>query len=161
MNADELAAILDKHKKWLIKDSDGERANLRGANLRGANLSEADLSEADLSRADLRDADLRWADLIEADLSEADLRWADLIEADLSRAKGLLLLPVQDMRGHSFIHAVQCGDEWRIRGGCRDFSIAEAKDHFGERYKDREFGDLMLYAIDWLEAKINNKEETT
>ena len=40
--------ILEKHKKWLSGDKEGERADLSGAD-----LSEADLCEADLRRADL------------------------------------------------------------------------------------------------------------
>lgn len=43
MTKEELALILDKHKKWLKDDPDGERANLRGADLSSADLSSADL----------------------------------------------------------------------------------------------------------------------
>ena len=53
MTKEELALILDKHKKWLNDDPDGERADLSGADLRRANLSGADLSGADLRRANL------------------------------------------------------------------------------------------------------------
>ena len=97
---------IDKHKKWLNKESGGKIANLSEANLRGANLSKidlrwanlsgaylrgADLSGANLSGAylrgaDLSGADLRWTDLVGADLREADLRWADLSGAYLSGA---------------------------------------------------------------------------
>ena len=43
MTKEELALILDKHKKWLNDDPDGERANLSGADLRGADLSGANI----------------------------------------------------------------------------------------------------------------------
>lgn len=43
MNKSELAAILDKHQKWLNNEPSGERANLCGADLRGANLRDANL----------------------------------------------------------------------------------------------------------------------
>ena len=79
MNSVELKAILDLHKKWLIKEPDGKRANLYMADLRGA-----DLSGAYLSGAKLRGADLRGADLSGADLSGTNLRVANLIGADLS-----------------------------------------------------------------------------
>ena len=51
MTKEELALILDKHKKWLNDDPDGKRADLSyadlsGANLRGANLRGASLSDA-------------------------------------------------------------------------------------------------------------------
>ena len=43
MTKEELALILDKHKKWLNDDPDGKRAN----------LSDADLSDADLRGANI------------------------------------------------------------------------------------------------------------
>lgn len=74
--------ILEKHKKWLLGEGGGERANLRDANLCGA-----DLRGADLCGADLRGADLRGADLCDANLSWANLRGANLSWADLSGAE--------------------------------------------------------------------------
>lgn len=68
MTKEELQVILEKHKKWLNGEMDGERADLR---------------EADLRRADFQGADLR-----EANLQEANLRGADLWEAkNIDRAK--------------------------------------------------------------------------
>ena len=58
MTKEELALILDKHKKWLNDDPDGERADLRGADLRGADLRRVDLSDADMRGADMRGANL-------------------------------------------------------------------------------------------------------
>ena len=91
MTQEELAKILELHKKWLNGEEGGERANLSGANLSGADLRRADLRWAnlrcaDLSGANLSGADLRCADLSRAALSGADLRWANLSEADLRRA---------------------------------------------------------------------------
>ena len=95
MNSEELKTILDLHKKWLIKEPDGKRANLYMADLRGADLNGAYLSGAKLSGADLRGADLsgadlsgtnlRCANLIGADLSGCNLSCADLSGADLCR----------------------------------------------------------------------------
>ena len=62
MTKAELKAILEKHKKWLNDESDGERANLYGANLSVANLSGAALSPAHLSAAHLSRADLSGAE---------------------------------------------------------------------------------------------------
>jgi hypothetical protein len=56
MDRAELAAILEKHLKWLQDKQDGERADLSGADLSGADLSGADLSGADLRSADLSGA---------------------------------------------------------------------------------------------------------
>ena len=86
ITADELKTILELHKKWLAKQTDGVRADLHKADLSGADLHKADLRWADLSGASLSEADLRWADLHKADLHWADLRKADLHWADLSGA---------------------------------------------------------------------------
>ena len=86
MDKKELDLILEKHKKWLNDENDGERANLRGANLRGADLQDADLQDADLQDANLQDADLRGANLRYANLRGANLRYANLRYADLRSA---------------------------------------------------------------------------
>jgi hypothetical protein len=88
---EELATIIEKHRKYLLGESGGERANLRGANLSGAylrdaNLSGANLSGAYLSDANLRDAYLSGANLSGANLSGANLRDANLRDANLSGA---------------------------------------------------------------------------
>lgn len=49
-----LEVVIERHKKWLLGEEGGKRANLYGADLSEANLSEANLSEADLSDANLR-----------------------------------------------------------------------------------------------------------
>ena len=82
----EFQLILEKHKKWLVSDPDGERADLSNAYLSNAYLRYADLSNADLSNAYLSNADLRYADLSNADLSNAYLRYADLSNAYLRYA---------------------------------------------------------------------------
>jgi len=82
----ELQIILDLHKKWLLNEKGGERADLRRADLRRADLRRADLSGADLSGADLSGAYLSGANLSGADLRRADLRRADLSDAYLSGA---------------------------------------------------------------------------
>jgi len=86
----------------------------------------------------------------------ADLSDADLSRANLRGTKGIYLLPVQDPRGYSSPHAILCSDEeWRIRAGCRFFTIPEARAHWGETYKgNRRIGDMYLHAVDWLEKVI-------
>ena len=73
MTKKELDKILELHKKWLNREADGVKANLR----------EADLWRADLSGADLSGANLRWANLLGVNLKGADLRGADLGGANL------------------------------------------------------------------------------
>ena len=86
MTKEQLNEVLEKHKKWLNDEPDGERANLRGADLQGANLWGADLWGANLWGANLWGANLWRADLREADLREADLQGANLWGADLQGA---------------------------------------------------------------------------
>jgi hypothetical protein len=91
MNQQEIAKILELHKKWLNDEEGGKKADfsfkdLHGADLQGANLQEADLRGATLRWANLRGANLRGADLRGADLQGADLRGADLQGADLDFA---------------------------------------------------------------------------
>ena len=86
INGKQLDDILKAHKKWLMSEKGGERANLSSANLSSANLSSADLSSANLSSADLSFANLSSADLSSADLSSADLSFADLSFANLRSA---------------------------------------------------------------------------
>ena len=78
MTPDEIANVLENHKKWLNGAPDGHRADLEDANLRYANLRYADLRYATLRYADLRGADLRGADLRGADLQGANLEGAKL-----------------------------------------------------------------------------------
>jgi hypothetical protein len=51
INGKQLSIILENHKKWLLDQEGGERANLRYADLQSANLQSADLRYADLRSA--------------------------------------------------------------------------------------------------------------
>ena len=97
---EELANILDLHRKWMNSAEGGQRADLhradlQGAYLRGAYLQGADLQGAYLQRAYLRGADLQGAYLRGADLQGAYLRGAYLQGADLQGA----YLRGADLRG--------------------------------------------------------------
>ena len=107
----------------------------------------------------LRGANLRRANLRGMALSGCDLRGASLIRADLSGAKGFHLLPVQDPRGFTFPHAIQTDAGWRIRVGCRDFSITDALAHWGSPdYPDAKRGAMYVHAIQWLMAELAQTE---
>ena len=114
----EFQLILEKHKKWLVSDPDGERADLRNADLSNADLSNADLSNADLINANLINANLinanlRYANLRYANLSYADLRNADLSNADLSNA----YLSYADLRNAENIHIpINCPEKGSFIG---------------------------------------------
>ena len=53
MNKKELKRILEAHKKWLMREDGGKKADLSNADLSGTNLCGADLRWADLRGADL------------------------------------------------------------------------------------------------------------
>ena len=85
---EKLKEIIEKHKKWLDNEKDGEKANLQGADLRSANLQDANLQGTDLwiaylQRTDLRSANLRSANLRGVDLWSANLQDANLQDANL------------------------------------------------------------------------------
>ena len=86
MNSEELKTILDLHTKWIRKEPDGKRADLRFANLSGVDLHGADLTGADLTGANLRYADLSEACLCDALLCGANIYGASLIKANLDWA---------------------------------------------------------------------------
>lgn len=91
-------------------------------------------------------ADLRWANLSGADLSGADLSGANLSGA------GVLCLHIGDPRGYRPVAVWH--DQWVIFAGCRKFTIAQAREHWGVKYHGiRSTGDQYLAAMDWLEKQ--------
>jgi hypothetical protein len=114
INGEQLSIILDKHKKWILSEVGGTRADLTVADLRGANLS-----GANLSGADLRGADLTGAYLTVADLTGANLRGAYLTVADLSGAN----LSGADLTGANLTGANLSGADLR---GAKNIEFAEA-----------------------------------
>ena len=86
MTHNELDEFLVKHRKWILNEEGGVRAELNHANLIGANLSNTDLRSVDLAGAHLNNANLANTDLRTANLIGADLRGAILIGANLTGA---------------------------------------------------------------------------
>lgn len=84
MNQKELNQILEKHKKWLACEPDGERAVLSECDLSGLNLSCSDLRYSDLSCSDLSGCDLSYSNLSDCDLSGCDLSGCNLSYCNLS-----------------------------------------------------------------------------
>jgi hypothetical protein len=112
-----LNEVIANHRKWLLTEEGGSRADLSDADLSDADLSDADLSGAnlriaDLSGANLSGANLSGADLSRANLSDADLRIANLrianlSGADLSGAKNLPPIEVVPAFREKVLGAVQ------------------------------------------------------
>jgi hypothetical protein len=149
-----------------LSDASLRGADLSGASLRGANLSGADLSDADLSGAKLSDAKLSDADLSGADLSDADLigaslrganlrgaslRGANLSDANLRGAKGIIA-STERADGYRFVGWATNG-VLQINAGCRDFSIKEAREHWGKKRPiGTALGDETRLILDHIEA---------
>jgi len=107
---------------------------------------------ADLARAYLRGADLRGADLTGADLRGAYLRGANLTGADLTGADGVLAIGPIDTW---IMYAVRFPDGPRIKAGCRWFTVAEAREWWGEGGAAQDtvtHGPRMLAGVDALMA---------
>ena len=104
-----------------------------GLAVRWAIKNEADLREADLSEANLRGANLRGANLRGADLSEANLRGADLSEANLYGADSISDRIIDGgirSDGYRFLLTRTDPGPWRIKAGCRNFTLDEAREHW-------------------------------
>jgi hypothetical protein len=138
--------------KWALKnDADLRGADLRDAYLRGAYLRGADLRGAYLRGAYLRDAYLRGAYLRGADLCDAYLRGADLCGADLCgadlcgadlRGAGFISDRVIDgglrSDGYRFLLARTEPGAWRIKAGCRNFTVDDGLNHWASTRPEGE-----------------------
>ena len=111
---------------WAIKSG----ADLSGTYLRGADLSGTYLRGANLRDANLRDANLSGADLSGADLSGAYGIAHRVIDGG-TRADGYRFLLTRTEPG-----------PWRIKAGCRNFTLEGAADHWNRtRPKGEPYGD--------------------
>ncbi len=148
-----------------LRGANLECADLRGANLWGANLWGADLGDADLGDANLGDANLRGANLRSADLRGADLRGTALKGADLRGAhlRGAnlgganlgnqwIIQGGTRQDGYIFLLTSLTGEGVRLKAGCRNFTIAEARAHWIETRGGTPLGDESLALIDGLLA---------
>lgn len=124
MDKEELRTILEKHKKWTLGESGGERANLRYT----------DLSGIDLSGTDLRAADLSGANLIGADLSGAKLNWT---KTQGLKGQRVISVQVDTSRPNNIIsYWVDLGI-WTT--GCFQGSLDELREKIEETHKDDAF----------------------
>lgn len=113
------------HAKFAV-----EQAVKEGVSLERADLSWAVLSGADIRGANMRDANMRWAVLRRADLSGANMRDADLTGVSGIEDRIIDLGVRSD--GHRFLLTRTEPGEWRIKAGCRNFTITEAFAHWNK-----------------------------
>lgn len=127
MNKEELRAILEKHKKWTLGESGGERANLRYADLSGIDLSGIDLRVADLSGANLSGAKLNWT------------------KTQHLKGKRVIAVQVDTSRPNNTIsYWVDLGI-WTT--GCFQGSLDELKEKIEETHKDNAFLRERYYRV--------------
>lgn len=146
MDREKLRTILEKHKKWTLGESGGERANLRYA----------DLSGIDLSGTDLRAADLSGANLIGADLSGAKLNWT---KTQHLKGKRVIAVQVDTSRPNNTISYWADLGIWTT--GCFQGSLDELKEKIEETHKENDFLRERYYrVIDFIvhEADEDNGE---
>ena len=173
----ELKNILEKHKRWLMNEKDGKRANLsytdlsnadlnhtelQYAYLNHANLAKANLYHANLQFSELRFANLTNAELSNADLSGANLSGANLTNADLSNTnlqfanltqaklpKQIIQIgPIGSRKSYTVINL---GDDI-ITCGCWKGSLEEFKIRIDEVYPDGKYRDQYLGVISLVES---------
>ena len=165
----DLQKILSEHIKWLtdpstgaradlrsadLQDADLQGANLRIANLQGAYLRGANLLNTDLRNANLQGANLQGANLLNTDLRNADLQGANLQGANLRSAIGLVYLTQTDVGYLVLAQQPEPEVPWRIRAGCRDFSIDEAIAHWSApTYHTPASGRRCVAAIEWFKKE--------
>ena len=103
---EKLKEIIEKHKKWLNYEKDGEKADLQGADLRNADLQGANLQSANLRSANLQGANLQSANLRRADLRSANLQDADLDFSCLPLWCGSLLANMDDRQVKQLLYHI-------------------------------------------------------
>ena len=122
---------------------------VRAAVKSGANLGGADLSWANLGGANLGGANLSGANLSGADLCGANLGGANLGGENVAR----LIARADRMDGYQFMALELEGGGFKIKAGCRWFTIPEFRAHTDAEYpgtdKHRETNDI----LDFIEAR--------
>lgn len=103
-------------------------ANLHGCNLKGANLDRAVLTGATMTSVDASGADFRMASMMNVNLRDALLAGIRVDGTDYFINAGM------DNRGYYFNGVYHKQGGWMISAGCRWFSVAQAKDHWGAKY---------------------------
>jgi hypothetical protein len=170
MSPDDLKQVLADHAAWLRSEG-GKRANLAGAylagaNLGGANLDGAYLDGANLARANLARANLGGANLARANLDGANLAGAYLDGANLARAKiadGITVVAGPARRAiradgyEFFLWLTDAG--WRVRAGCRFFTLDEAWKHWERTRAGTELGDESHDILTMFELHIQRVED--
>jgi uncharacterized protein YjbI with pentapeptide repeats len=150
----------------VVRDGvDLARGNFAGQDLSNRTLSggkfhACDFTKADLSDCTLCDADFTDAILIGVDLDRASLEGANFSRADLTGARMVdaaiesaifvdcvgLIDAGTDPRGYRFIGVQQTNGAWRIKAGCRWYTLGQAIEHWQDRGNEDAIERVSLIA---------------
>lgn len=83
MDQKELDEILEKHRKWLASEPDGERAVVNDCDMHGLDLSDRHLRGCDLSFCDMSHCDISGSDLSECEMTQCILNYSNLSYSDM------------------------------------------------------------------------------
>jgi len=160
MSPDDLKQVLADHAAWL-REEGGKRANLDGANLDGANLARAYLARAYLARAylataNLAGANLAWANLAGANLARANLDGAKIAEG-ITASAGPARRATRADSHEFFLWPTDAG--WRVKAGCRFFTLNEAWQHWERTRAGTEVGDESQDILTMFELHIQRAGE--
>lgn len=151
---EELKETLRKHRLWLERSPEGQRANFYKTDLSYADLSNVDLTSATLSNADLYKANLSNTNLSHADLSYAILYKSNLANANIYKAN-LSNTSISGTGIYSFQLDRDFGVYYKkdeqiiVKIGCEEHDLTYWLKHYEEigkfnRYSDKE---IRMYGI--------------
>lgn len=164
-----------RHLRLIITEALNDDVDPRDIYMEGMNLGEADLSHFDLTgiqmpgcrlvRADLRGTILRDANLEgcafggarmhDCDLTNANIDDVDLSDTESGYIHGIISLGELD--GWRVYGYRKSDGHLRIRAGCRNFSLEDAREHWEERDDRKE----IFAALSLLEIVAQNREWKT
>ena len=148
--------------KWAVKTgADLYGADLSGANLSGADLTHANLTHANLTGANLTGASLYGANLTGADLTGANLYGANLYGANLTGARHIADRVIDGglrSDGYKFLLTRTEPGAWRVRAGCRDLTVTEAREHWERTRKGTLLGNETMMILDHMESVARLRE---
>lgn len=127
---------IDLEDSWL-KRARFAKCDFTDANLATSNLTDADFSGAILRGANLYGTHLQRTNLTGADLTGANVEESNIEHANLTDCKGIFDAG-QDPRGYRFIGSQGVDGIWMVKAGCRWFTIAAAKQHWGPNGRNND-----------------------
>ena len=139
----------------IFRYADFRNAIFRGVIFRNADFRNADFRSTDFRNAIFRNADFRGADFRNAIFHNADFRGADFRGTDLGSAdlggQWIIQGPIRS-DGYFFLLTSLTNEGVRLKVGCRNFTLGEARAHWQATRADTQLGNETFAILDCLEA---------